>query len=132
MRSVAIRPTHIYMYANRVQGSWGEGNSRASWFRLAQKTGSSRESRALDLQKISMSTTGDARSVLDSPRWRCHGGGAYQKVDWDLGETVFRESKPRPRRPSMADSEVKELDTVSAASTAWEVTVTSPMDTVSV
>lgn len=117
MGSVAVRPIDIY--ANTLRRIWRKGDSRALWFRLAQKTGSSRESRALDLRKISMRTTRGRTNCFGTCSLAVPlGGMTYQKVDWDLGETVFRESKPRPRRPSMADSEVKELDTVSAASTA--------------
>lgn len=40
----------------------------------------------------------------------------YQKVFAAVGDTVFRVLNPRPSRPSMASSEVKELETVSATS----------------
>lgn len=104
---------------------------RALWFRLAQKTGSSRLSSALDLSEKGqhggdyhdISRLNDGRGSL-----RRYRGGTHQKVFWDVGETVFRVLKPRPMRPSMSLSDVKELDTVSAASTACAVTVTSPTE----
>lgn len=85
-------------------------HSRASWYKLALKTGSSSSSAALYLY--------EQNQTSDSHHWVIYSFGSktYQKVLAAVGDTVFRVLNPRPRRPSISDSSVKELETVSAAS----------------